>query len=148
MIFKFRTLSLLIVVCGLLAPADASAQSVARQWNETLLTLIRIDFPAPTVHARNLYHSSAAMYDAWATYDSIAGGVFFTEKNSADNVEEARNEAISYAAYRVLSQRYQLSTSPVASQAILDNLMTILGYDIGVIRLSSIAWEATGDVDN
>ena len=145
MIFKFRTLSLLIVVCGLLAPADASAQSVARQWNETLLTLIRIDFPAPTVHARNLYHSSAAMYDAWATYDSIAGGVFFTEKNSADNVEEARNEAISYAAYRVLSQRYQLSTSPVASQAILDNLMTILGYDIGVTTTEGDSPAAIGN---
>ena len=33
---------------------------------------IRRDFPAPTVHARNLYHASAAMWDAWAAYDAAA----------------------------------------------------------------------------
>ena len=48
-----------------LAQQAAAQQSVARQWNEALLDVIRIDFPAPTVHSRNLYHTSAAMYDAW-----------------------------------------------------------------------------------
>ena len=43
-------------------------QSVARQWNETLLEGIRGDFARPTVHARNLFHISAAMYDAWAIF--------------------------------------------------------------------------------
>ena len=50
------------------------AKSVARLWDEALLDAIRRDFPAPTVHARNLYHLSAAMWDAWATYDPIAAG--------------------------------------------------------------------------
>jgi hypothetical protein len=35
-------------------------------WNETLLDAIRIDRPKPPAHARNLFHSSAAMWDAWA----------------------------------------------------------------------------------
>ena len=108
------------------------AQSVAREWNEVLLNAIRIDFPAPTVHSRNLYHTSAAMYDAWATYDSISDGVFFKEKHTADDIEAARHEAISYAAYRVLSQRYTLSTNAEASQALFDLLMDELGYDINV----------------
>ena len=47
-------------------------QSVARRMNEECLEAIRRDFPAPTVHSRNLYHSSAAMYDAWAAYDPVA----------------------------------------------------------------------------
>ena len=54
--------------------------SVARLWDEALLDAIRRDFPAPTVHARNLYHASAAMWDAWAAYDPVADGVFFTEQ--------------------------------------------------------------------
>ena len=40
--------------------------TVARQWNEELLDAIRIDTPAPTVPARNLFHTSIAMYDSWA----------------------------------------------------------------------------------
>src|SRR5690606_9682615 len=40
--------------------------SVARKWNEVLLEGIRNDYARPTIHARNLFHVSAAMYDAWA----------------------------------------------------------------------------------
>src|SRR5688500_12634343 len=43
-------------------------QSVARVWDEQVLELIRHVVPAPTVHARNLFHVSAAMWDAWAAY--------------------------------------------------------------------------------
>ncbi|MCJ7780624.1 MAG: hypothetical protein MUQ27_07345, partial [Acidimicrobiia bacterium] len=32
--------------------------SVARRWDEMLLEAIRRDLPAPTVHGRNLYHTS------------------------------------------------------------------------------------------
>lgn len=120
----------LVVVCSSIA---VNGQTVARQWNEALLNLIRIDFPAPTIHSRNLYHTSAAMYDAWAVYDSFAEGVFYTEKHSSGDVAAARDEAISYAAYRVLSQRYQLATFPDISQIMLDELMMNLGYDINVV---------------
>ena len=33
---------------------------------------IRNDFVRPTVHARNLFHLSATMYDAFAVYDDEA----------------------------------------------------------------------------
>ena len=112
----------------------ASAQkSVARRWNEALLDAIRIDFPAPTVHARNLYHSSAAMYDAWAAFEPDARGSFYLEKHAAGDVSAARDEAISYAAYRVLSERYTHAVDPVASQALFDDLMDELGYDPAVV---------------
>ncbi|WNH08384.1 hypothetical protein [Thalassobellus suaedae] len=39
-------------------------KSVARLWNEALLDAIRRDYARPTVHARNLFHTSVAMYDA------------------------------------------------------------------------------------
>ena len=48
---------------------DRRDPSVARLWNEVLLDAIRNDFARPTVHARNIFHISAAMYDAWAVFD-------------------------------------------------------------------------------
>ena len=67
-------------------PLEHPEWSVARRWNEALLDAIRRALPAPTVHARNLYHTSAAMWDAWAAYDSTASGVFVKEKQTASNV--------------------------------------------------------------
>ena len=55
-------------------PVDREGRSVARVWDEALLDAIRRDVPAPTVHARNLFHTSAAMWDAWAAYDPEADG--------------------------------------------------------------------------
>ncbi len=49
--------------------SDERSTSVAREWSEVLLQGIRNDFARPTVHARNLFHTSSAMYDAWAVYD-------------------------------------------------------------------------------
>jgi hypothetical protein len=85
---------------------DLDGQSVARVWDEQLLALIRQVVPAPTVHARNLYHLSAGMWDAWAAYDADADGIFTTEKAEADDVDAAREAAISYAAFGILSWRY------------------------------------------
>ena len=58
---------------------DLEGQSIARVWDEQLLALIRQVVPAPTVHARNLFHVSAAMWDAWAAYDPDADGYYVTE---------------------------------------------------------------------
>jgi ASPIC and UnbV/FG-GAP-like repeat/Domain of unknown function (DUF6851) len=85
---------------------DLHGHSVARVWDEAMLDAIRRDVPAPTTHARNLFHVSAAMWDAWAAYDPKADGYFVTEKHRSADVEAAREAAISYAAYRVLLWRY------------------------------------------
>ena len=64
---------LILTTLLLIFSSNLSAQhSVARQWNEALLEAIRRDFARPTVHARNLFHTSVAMYDAWAAYDENA----------------------------------------------------------------------------
>ena len=63
-------------------PRDRGGHSVARVWNEALLHAIERDTPAPTVHARNLFHVSAAMWDAWAAYDPQADGWLVREKLS------------------------------------------------------------------
>jgi hypothetical protein len=85
----------------------ADGWSVARQWNEQHLAAIRRDLPAPTVHARTLFHVSIAMWDAWAAFDPVATGYVVDEHHTATDVDAARGEAISYAAYRVLEHRYR-----------------------------------------
>jgi len=88
-------------------PTAVETQSVARRWDEALLDAIRRSLPNPPVHARNL-SSLVAMWDAWAAYDPTAAGLIFTEKLHVDrcDVAKARNEAISYAADRILSARF------------------------------------------
>ena len=84
--------------------AEHPEWSVARRWDEALLDAIRRALPNPPVHARNLFHLSVAMWDAWAAYDPTATAYFVTEKHTRVDVAAARNEAISYAAYRVLTR--------------------------------------------
>ena len=91
-------------------PRDRGGHSVARVWNEALLHAIQRDTPAPTVHARNLFHVSAAIWDAWAAYDSQAHGWLVREKLDADDVRVAREAAIGYAAYRLLLHRYSYAS--------------------------------------
>ena len=120
-------------------------QSVPRHWNESVLSAIRNDFPAPTVHARNLYHSSAAMWDAWAAYDPVAVGVFVDEEHDADDVAAAREEAMSYAAYRVLVERYLRSPEAEQSVTRLDDLMGELCYDREVATVEGDSPAALGN---
>ncbi len=121
----------------------SSAQhSVARVWNDAILETIRTDFARPTVHARNLFHTSAAMYDAWAVFDPVAEPYFLgkTVAGFACPVEDipvptgsvvaAQEEAISYAAYRVSRHRFALSPGRVTSLPRLDSLFTAQSHDI------------------
>jgi hypothetical protein len=107
----------------------ARKQSVARLWNEALLEAIRRDTPRPTVHARNLFHVSAAMYDAWAAYDPKAVGYFRNESPPGRPKQKSQEAAISYAAYRVLSHRFASSPGHAESQARFDALMKQLGHN-------------------
>lgn len=112
--------------CERAVPAD---QSIARIWNEALLSAIRLDVPAPTVHARTLFHASAAMWDAWAAYDGTAQGVFVDEDHEADDLLAAREEAISFAVYNILVERYLLSAGAEESVTGFDQLMDDLCFD-------------------
>ncbi len=128
------------LVCGLLASAflapgsmahaQSDDHSVARQWNEIALESIRNDFARPTVHARNLFHNSAGMWDAWACFESGPTPWLFAEDElAAGDLEAARREAISYAAYRILRHRFAESPGFEEMAPQYDALMVELGYD-------------------
>ena len=120
--------------------------SIAREWNEVLLLAIRNDFARPTVHARNLFHSSALMYDAWAVYDDQADTYFlgksikgfecpFDGIPEPNDLESARETTISYAIYRLIKHRFEFSPGVDTIYATIDSLMDEHGYDINFTSL-------------
>lgn len=144
-----KTLSAVVIM--LIHQGNPFAQSIAREWNETQLACIRKSFARPTVHARALFHVSIAMYDAWAVYDTEAIP-FMLGRTWEGNVvpyngipsvgpndtEAFREEAISYAAYRVLMHLYvenqQMTIVGQLSNVedIINNQMTSLGYSTAI----------------
>ena len=131
--FRQRILpSFLLVALLLTAPGASFGESVARQWNETLLEGIRGDFARPTVHARNLFHVSAAMYDAWAAYDPTANTYLNHETAQNQDPVRAQEVAMSYAAYRLIQWRFADSPGAEETLALADALMTQLGLDAGI----------------
>jgi hypothetical protein len=110
-----------------------------------MLDAIRRALPAPTVHARNLFHVSAAMWDAWAAYDPTASGYFVHEKQTASDVTAARNEAISYAAYRVLTERYIKAVGADKDLSEFDDLMDALCYPLDVTTTTGNSPAAVGN---
>ena len=121
-------------------PVANTGHSMARQWNDLLLESIRGDFARPTMHARNLWHSSMIMWDAWAVMDATACPAFlgqdlggyvadFDAFTPSTTVEAARDEAIAYGMYRLL--RHRFANAPQASNLFLgyDAHMATLGYD-------------------
>ena len=117
--------------------------SVARRWNEALLQSIRNDFARPVVHARNLFHVSAAMYDAWAAYSDIelpwllgrtrAGetcefdAAALAVPDGPEALRAAREEAMSLAAYRLIAHRF--TRAPVSGhRRITRDIDALMGY--------------------
>ncbi|MFD2550202.1 FG-GAP-like repeat-containing protein [Bizionia sediminis] len=125
--------------------------SIARLWNEVLLDAIRNDFARPTVHARNLFHSSVAMYDIWAIYNRIMnpengqhavpylmGNTVHSFSSSLETFqplespELSANKAISYAMYRILLHRFQNAPGFNDIQEQVNFLMAQLNYPTGI----------------
>ncbi len=150
--FSIRIL-ILGLGCGLAAcdssppnkPTAEPSNSVARRWNEVLLEAIRNDYARPTVHARNLFHVSAAMYDAWSAYSPDAtpyllGRTYasvecsfdetrFVPQSTDADLAPPREASISSAADRLIQQRFALSPGAETLTALADSLMADLGYD-------------------
>ncbi len=117
--------------------------SVARRWNEVLLAAIRNDYARPTVHARNLFHISAAMYDAWASYESVERAWLLGSEQAGYSCEweasptsledeeilEHQRIAASFAAYRLITHRFRASIGSSQTLKDVNSLMSYLNYD-------------------
>ena len=132
----------ILIICFLLIfiRINVNAQSVAKIWNQALIESIRHDFARPPIHARNLFHISAAAYDAWAVFDDEADTYFlgktvggftipFNGFTPGADIEAQRREAISFAMYRMLIQRFKFSPEGIAARDRFNAIMVQLGYD-------------------
>ena len=128
-------------------------KSMARIWNEALLEAIRGDFARPTVHARNLFHTSIALYDAWAIYDKKAKPYLIgneihgfiselLEFVPSENTGLSEHKTMSYAAYRLLNYRFSNSPGYASSKIRFDLIMNQLGYDIENTSLNYVSGDA------
>ncbi|MBM3427523.1 MAG: hypothetical protein FJX95_01925 [Bacteroidetes bacterium] len=116
--------------------------SIPYQWGEVMLTAIRNDFARPPMTARNLHHLSMAMYDAWAAYDDEASTVFLGNTYNGfycpysgiyqpQDRMAAQNTAMSYAAYRIIRNRYLSSPGwGTVTFPAMTLLMGELGFDV------------------
>lgn len=137
-----KTLPIFFCIFSLcfIGAVSAQSQSVAKEWNEQVLHAISADFARPTIHARNLFHTSIAMYDSWAAFEP-AGNTYLLGKSIGtytsefsgvsipENADSVREMAMSYAVYRIIEHRYALSPGIVAISDSIDTLMDELGYD-------------------
>ncbi|MDQ8186053.1 FG-GAP-like repeat-containing protein [Pelagicoccus sp. SDUM812002] len=132
---------------------DVESHSVARLWNEFMLGAIRTDFPNPTKHGRNLYHVSAAMWDAFWAYEVEAWskakpmflGENILEENWGGDRLAAQREAISHAAFTVLSYRYKKSPGAEGSLYGFRWLMEELGFNPDDISTEGMSPAAVGN---
>jgi hypothetical protein len=139
MIKKYLLLFFFLILVMISTTLNAQ-HSIAREWNEQLLEAIRKDFARPTVHARNLFHSSVLMYDAWAIFNNTAQPIFlgttfgdyYTEYAPLAipiDKNEASKEIMSYAVFRLLMHRFANSPNAMETLASLETFFTSLGYD-------------------
>ena len=119
---------------------ESQNRSIAREWNEQVLHAIRNDYARPTVHARNLFHTSIAIYDIWAVFNNKAS-TFLLGKTVGNyrcnfdgfyigqSIDEDQKTAMSYAVYRIMLHRFSNSPGIEEIYLSINNLMDELGYD-------------------
>lgn len=117
--------------------------SLVNEWMDIVLGMIQEDGQGPTIQARNLFHTSAAMYDAWAAYDPNQETYFLGKnyhgfdlkfnkdfKRISKNTDSLRLIAMTHAAYGVAYGRYSQYGSKGRTIDHLHDKMEELGYKI------------------
>ncbi len=125
---------LILVLCW--CSSGVSAQSVLDEpnpslfWSKLYLEAIRNDGFGPTVHARNMYHISAVLYDAWLVYEPSKGTPLFLGKTVKDfdfnfdgfepvgDRDSAMLVTMNYAVFHLLKLRFSEYSSKVR---VMDN---------------------------
>jgi len=139
-LFTCLTILICCIESAMSQQQPSPQHSVARRWNEVLLEAIRHDYARPTVHARNLFHTSIALYDCWAVFDPVAEPYMlgrtvhgfdcpFNGITTPQDIQAAQEKAMSYAAYRLLNHRFANSPGALQSLMRFDTLMANLGFE-------------------
>ncbi len=145
--------SITSVAATVTVTADLATKSVARWWNEALLDGIRKDNPNPPVHARNLFHLSAALWDTFWAYERDGWAahheIFHREIVANLPADEAarlaaQREAMSTAAYTIIRQRFARSPGVAPTTAGIRWLMERYGFNPDATDNTSATPSAVG----
>ncbi|MBP7281896.1 MAG: vanadium-dependent haloperoxidase [Leptospiraceae bacterium] len=114
------------IICDPTQVTHVNNWTIPRRWIEQNLAAIRVNLPLPTRHARNLFHVSAAMYDAWAAYDTNAKGWLFTNKYNINQSDKKRfrEASMAFAAFRILTYRYKSSSNSGIGSTVISIMTT------------------------
>jgi hypothetical protein len=106
---------------------DLQKWNLAERWNSMTLQGMRDAKMGAPMAARALGIVHTCMYDAWAAYDEHAVGTQLRgalRRPASERTESNKERAISYAAYRALTD-----VLPVDTETAYKGLMRELGYD-------------------
>jgi hypothetical protein len=106
---------------------EAYVPSVVSDWMGVAFKTVSLDAngaPVPTIISRSFYVVAAAMYDAWAVYDSTAKPTILKKGilSQYSRNRKGQEVAISYAAYRALLDLFPKQVDVTRKAMILRNL--------------------------
>jgi hypothetical protein len=122
------TFALIALSCFVRSGHAVAQDNAVIQWNNAALQEIRYFHPGPTINSRVLAITHTCMFDAWAAYDGKAVPVAHdapVRRPAAESTEANKRKAISYAAYRCLSDLFP------ADIAKFHMLMAVQNFDSG-----------------
>ena len=110
-----------------LVTVNDPSPTISVRWDRAVQQAVIDSSPGPTVASRAYGILHTAMFDAWAAYDpdAIASSQLGDDlqRPTRENTEANKIEAMSFAAYRVLTELFP------TEQATFDQLMQELGFD-------------------
>ncbi len=110
-----------------LVTVDDASPTVSVLWDRAAQQAVIETRVGPTVASRAYGLVHTAMFDAWAAYDETAIATQLgddLQRPKAENTNANKAEAMSFAAYQVLSELFPEQT------AIFDDVMVELGFDL------------------
>lgn len=132
-------LGLILVSCKQAPAEDAASadnqepmgvENIAYKWSEVAIEATALDTdrfkPRPTITSRYLGLIFVSIFDAWSRYDEKAIPVYLSDVERRPDAEQTlanKEKAISYAAFRALSEYYYSDKEMYA------DFMRELGYD-------------------
>ncbi|MDY6939727.1 MAG: vanadium-dependent haloperoxidase [Cyanobacteriota bacterium] len=111
-----------------LVTVDDTSPTVSVLWDRAVQQAVIELSPGPTVASRAYGMVHTAIYDAWSAYEAVPMSTQLgdsLQRPQAENTEVNKTEAMSYAAYRVLTDLFPTQT------ATFDAVMAQLGLDPG-----------------
>ncbi len=109
-----------------LVTVNDATPTISARWDKAVQQAVINSSPGPTIASRAYGILHTAMFDAWAAYDPIAVATQLGDdlQVSSSNITDAnKEEAMSFAAYRVLTELFPTETD------IFYDLMRELGFD-------------------